>query len=162
MQRFKVSYYDFPYSIWVLTHFRRKRIVFSYSVLVSGYVLVMDVIMLIVQVLCRSVVVNIWLSLDMLQQILQLVSYVLPNIVSIETIVSLKIGRRMLLTWCQTPTWKVAKLNATSPILISDMPGYVFTLCVDTRISLMTSSARISLKLFKEAAKRPLYITPST
>ena len=64
MQSFNLKVgYDFLYSIWVLTHFQRKRIVSSYSVLVSGYyVLVIDVI-----VLCRSAVVKIWLYLDMSQ-----------------------------------------------------------------------------------------------
>ena len=72
-----------------------------------------------------------------------LVSYILSNIVSIVAIVSLKIGYRRLLTWDQTPAWKVARLSATLPIVISDM--------YYARISLMTSSARISLKLLKEA-----------
>ena len=122
-----------------------------YSVLISTYVLVMDVNSSLPQ--CSS-------------QYLIVFGYVTNLGIMHAAQYRINCGhsllRRMLLTWSQTPTWKVARLSATSAILISDMQGYVLTLCVDTRISLMTSSTRISLKLFKEAAKRPLYIIPST
>ena len=45
-----------------------------------------------------------------------------------------------------------------SKILISDMPEYVLTLCVDLLDSYDIQRKNLSLKLFKEAAKRPLYL----
>ena len=78
-----------------------------------------------------------------------LVSYMLSNIVSIVSIVSLNIGRRTLPSAAHlglNPNLEGSKIKCGFANC-----NFGYALCMDTRISLMISSARISLKLFKEA-----------